>query len=98
VAICPACGHANPEGAKYCMECAAPLGASAPPREVRKLVTVLFCDLVGSTSLGETNDPEVLRPILDGCFTEMRGAVEHHGGGVQKFIGAARRGRRSRGR
>jgi class 3 adenylate cyclase/predicted ATPase len=71
------------------MECAAPLGASVPPREVRKLVTALFCDLVGSTSLGETNDPEVLRPILDGYFTEMRDAVERHGGLVEKFIGDA---------
>ena len=44
---------------------------------------------MGSTSLGEQHDPEVLRPILDGYFTEMRSAVERHGGRVQKFIGDA---------
>ena len=87
--ICSSCGLENPDGAKFCNECATPLDASAPPRASRKIVTALFCDLVGSTTLGEQHDPEVLRPILDGYFTEMRSAVERHGGRVEKFIGDA---------
>lgn len=71
------------------MGCGAPLGATASSREVRKTVTALFCDLVGSTSLGETHDPEVLRPLLEQYFAAARGAVERHGGRVEKFIGDA---------
>jgi len=89
VLTCPNCGRESPEGFAFCPACATSLGATVAPREARKLVTALFCDLVGSTSLGETHDPEVLRPILDRYFTEMRAAVERHGGSVQKFIGDA---------
>ena len=89
VLICSTCGTENLAGAKFCNGCAAPLGASASSGEVRKIISALFCDLVGSTSLGERHDPEVLRPILDGYFTEMRSAVERHGGRVEKFIGDA---------
>jgi class 3 adenylate cyclase len=71
------------------MECASALGAGPPAQETRKIVTALFCDLVGSTSLGEHHDPEILRPILGTYFDEMREAVERHGGRVQKFIGDA---------
>ena len=70
------------------MSCASPLVASSSS-EVLKIISALFCDLVGSTTLGEQHDPEVLRPILDGYFTEMSSAVERHGGRVQKFIGDA---------
>ncbi|MEA2556304.1 MAG: hypothetical protein QOI60_1635 [Actinomycetota bacterium] len=72
----------NPDGAKFCNGCGTLLGASASSGEVRKIISALFCDLVGSTSLGEQHDPEVLRPILDGYFTEIRSAVERHGGRV----------------
>ena len=89
VLSCSSCGRESPDGFAFCPACGSPLGATAAPREVRKLVTALFCDLVGSTSLGETHDPEVLRPILDRYFTEMRGAIERHGGEVEKFIGDA---------
>lgn len=73
------------------MGCATPLGATATAtaREVRKTVTALFCDLVGSTTLGEQHDPEVLRPLLERYFAAARGAVEHHGGRVEKYIGDA---------
>ena len=71
------------------MACAAPLRETAAAREVRKTVSVLFCDLVGSTTLAETHDPEVLRPLLEHYFAAARGAVEHHGGRVEKFIGDA---------
>ena len=55
----------------------------------RKTVTALFCDVVGSTSLGETHDPEILRNVLDRYFAEARAVVERHGGSVEKFIGDA---------
>jgi len=71
------------------MSCAEPLAVALPARETRKTVTALFCDLVGSTSLGENHDPEILRPILERYFDRMREAVERHGGLVQKFIGDA---------
>ena len=87
--ICSSCRKENPAEASFCMACAMPLGASVASREIRKTVTALFCDLVGSTTLGETHDPEVLRPILERYFTEMRSAVERHGGRVDKFIGDA---------
>src|SRR3954464_5832532 len=87
--ICPACGHQNSEHAKFCEECATPLAAAPPVREQRKTVTVLFCDMVGSTALGESTDPEALRALLSRYFGRMRGIVESHGGSVEKFIGDA---------
>ncbi len=86
--MCPSCGTENPEGFNFCGRCAAPLD-STPVREVRKTVTALFCDLVGSTTLGERHDPEVLRPLLHDYFEQMRSAIERHGGEVEKFIGDA---------
>ncbi len=67
------------------MEQAAP----AATGEQRRTVTVVFCDLAGSTALGETIDPERLRAVLAGYFEEMRSIVERHGGSVEKFIGDA---------
>ena len=61
----------------------------APAREVRKTVTVLFCDLTGSTALGEQTDPEALRALLARYFERMKAIVEAHGGAVEKFIGDA---------
>src|SRR6266480_2546993 len=55
----------------------------------RKTVTVLFCDVTGSTALGETLDPESLREVIQRYFTEMRAVIERHGGTVEKFIGDA---------
>ena len=89
VLACPTCARENPDDASFCMACATPLTPATPAREVRKTVTAVFCDLVGSTALAERNDPEVLKPILGGYFEEMRVAVERHGGLVEKFIGDA---------
>jgi class 3 adenylate cyclase/tetratricopeptide (TPR) repeat protein len=58
-------------------------------REQRKTVTVLFCDVTGSTALGESTDPEALRALLARYFERMKGIVESHGGTVEKFIGDA---------
>src|ERR1700745_2843118 len=55
----------------------------------RKTVTVLFCDVTGSTALGESTDPEALRALLARYFERMKGIVESHGGSVEKFIGDA---------
>ncbi len=90
VLVCASCGHANSEAAKFCEECGF-LFAAAPPgaKEQRKTVTVLFCDLSGSTALGETLDPERLRTLLARYFERMKGIVESHGGSVEKFIGDA---------
>ena len=86
---CQACGHDNPETSKFCGECAAPLTFAAPAADVRKTVTVLFCDLVGSTAMGEGLDPEQLRSVTQRYFDEMRAQIERHGGTVEKFIGDA---------
>src|SRR6201987_6388395 len=55
----------------------------------RKTVTVVFCDVTGSTALGESTDPEALRALLARYFERMKGIVESHGGSVEKFIGDA---------
>ena len=86
---CPSCGRGSPADAAFCSSCGAKLGPTAAAHESRKVVTALFCDLVGSTSLGERHDPEVLRPLLERYFAEAREAVERHGGRVEKFIGDA---------
>jgi class 3 adenylate cyclase len=87
--LCPACGHENSERARFCEECGAALAVGAPPREQRKTVTVLFCDVTGSTALGESVDPEALRALLARYFERMKAIVERHGGSVEKFIGDA---------
>src|SRR5262245_40894170 len=86
---CPSCGHELPEDAKFCLECGAPVAPAAAPREQRKTVTVLFCDVAGSTELGESTDPEVLRALLARYFERMKEIVERHGGSVEKFVGDA---------
>ena len=90
MAICPACGKENPEGFQFCGFCTAPLTPQpVASREVRKTVTVVFCDVVGSTALGESIDPEALRTLLARYFGRMKAIVESHGGTVEKFIGDA---------
>jgi predicted ATPase/class 3 adenylate cyclase len=62
---------------------------AAPTRDARKVVTVVFSDVTGSTSLGERLDPESMRKVMGRYFGEMRSALERHGGTVEKFIGDA---------
>src|SRR5919109_4484016 len=87
--ICPACGRKNSDRAKFCEQCASPLVVAPAAHEQRKTVTVLFCDVTGSTALGESTDPEALRALLARYFERMKGIVESHGGTVEKFIGDA---------
>ncbi|HEY8847599.1 MAG TPA: adenylate/guanylate cyclase domain-containing protein, partial [Candidatus Limnocylindrales bacterium] len=89
MAACPACRVDNPDGARFCAECGAPLRPAAAVREVRKVVTVLFADVTGSTVLGEQLDPETMRAIMGRYFTMMKAVIERHGGTVEKFIGDA---------
>jgi class 3 adenylate cyclase len=86
---CPRCGAANRDGARFCDSCAAPLSEPRLVEEQRKTVTVLFCDVAGSTALGEKLDPEALRLVLARYFERMKAIVEYHGGTVEKFIGDA---------
>jgi class 3 adenylate cyclase/tetratricopeptide (TPR) repeat protein len=86
---CAACGQENPDGFKFCGNCGAPLEAPAAPREVRKVVTIVFCDLTGSTALGDRTDPEALRATMRGYYEQMRAILERHGGTVEKFVGDA---------
>src|SRR5256714_2194199 len=86
---CASCGHELPEGAKFCLECGASVAPAAVSREQRKTVTVLFCDVAGSTELGESTDPEALRAVLARYFERMKEIVERHGGNVEKFVGDA---------
>jgi len=90
VLTCPSCGQKNPEGARFCNACAAPLAAEPPERrEERKVVTVLFCDLVGSTAQAERMDPEDVRALLSRYHERVRTELQRFGGTVEKFIGDA---------
>ena len=86
---CLSCGRESEGEFRFCPYCAAPLPSAEPAREQRKTVTVLFCDVTGSTALGESTDPEALRALLARYFERMKGIVEAHGGTVEKFIGDA---------
>ena len=87
---CPDCGAENPAGSRFCNACGAALPEpAAPVGEVRKTVTVSFCDVTGSTALGERLDPEALRRVMSRYFASMTEAIERHGGTVEKFIGDA---------
>ena len=87
--ICTSCGRESADDFAFCPHCRAAFAEIASPREQRKVVTVLFCDITGSTELGETLDPETLRALLARYFERMKAIVERHGGSVEKFIGDA---------
>jgi class 3 adenylate cyclase/tetratricopeptide (TPR) repeat protein len=89
VVVCPSCGAQNREEARFCDSCGAPFAEAPPVREARKTVTVFFCDVSGSTALGERIDPESLRRVMARYFETAKTIVERHGGTVEKFIGDA---------
>jgi class 3 adenylate cyclase/tetratricopeptide (TPR) repeat protein len=86
---CPDCGEENPARFRLCGYCGAQLARPVAAEEVRKTVTIVFCDLKGSTSLGERLDSESLREVLSVYFAGMRQVLERHGGTVEKYIGDA---------
>ena len=85
---CPSCSQPNSDSARFCSQCATPLD-TAPGHRERKVVTVVFCDLVDSTVLGERLDPETLRLVLGRFFDAIRQIVDRHGGHVEKYLGDA---------
>jgi class 3 adenylate cyclase/tetratricopeptide (TPR) repeat protein len=88
--VCPSCGRENPEGFQFCGFCTARLTAvAAPSLEERKVVSVLFCDLVGFTAASEVADPEDVRARLRPYHERVRDVLERHGGTVEKFVGDA---------
>ena len=86
--VCPSCGAENPEDKRFCGDCGTKLGTT-PFREERKVVTALFCDLVGFTATSESADPEDVDSMLAAYFSVARSAIEAFGGVVEKFIGDA---------
>ena len=84
---CPNCGTENPEAFRFCGQCGTPLTQTAPER--RKTVTLLFCDVSGSTALGERLEAESMREVMLRYFDEMRLVIERHSGTVEKFVGDA---------
>jgi class 3 adenylate cyclase/predicted ATPase len=95
---CPVCGAAVAPGAKFCSDCGTGLAAAAPavappaaaaPAAERRMVTILFADLVGFTTLSESRDAEDVRELLSRYFDTARNVIERYGGRVEKFIGDA---------
>jgi len=92
---CPSCAGELPDSARFCLHCGTPCAPSprasapAPRADERKVVSVVFCDLVGSTALSGRLDPEALRSVTLRYFELMTSRIEAHGGTVEKFIGDA---------
>jgi class 3 adenylate cyclase/tetratricopeptide (TPR) repeat protein len=89
MAFCPNCGKPVPEAARFCPNCANPLSSTPDPNEERRLATVLFADLVGSTELAGSQDPERTRAVLNRFYDAMAAEIEEAGGTVEKFVGDA---------
>jgi class 3 adenylate cyclase len=86
--VCPSCGRESADDARFCSWCATSLAPDAQ-REERKVVTCLFCDLVGFTARAEQMDPEDVRRLLQPYHATVRAELERFGGTVEKFIGDA---------
>src|SRR6266852_133561 len=86
---CSVCGQENPDGTRFCPACGTAVVAAEARREERKVVTVLFADLVGFTSRAEQLDPEDVRAVLAPYWERLRSELERFGGTVEKFIGDA---------
>jgi class 3 adenylate cyclase len=91
VLICSSCGKENPEGFAFCGFCTAPLAEQPlpPALEERKVVSVVFCDLVGFTAASEQQDPEDVRARIRPYHARLRQEIERYGGTVEKFVGDA---------
>ena len=87
--VCPNCGEENPERARFCLSCGESLAAEVPAGEERKVVSVLFVDLVGFTDRSDRADPEDVRATLRPYHERVKADIESFGGTVEKFIGDA---------
>ncbi len=87
--LCPVCGQENPEVARFCLACGASLADDSRPRDERRIVSVIFVDLVGFTARAESLDPEEVRAVLAPYHDRVRREIESFGGVVEKFIGDA---------
>ncbi len=86
---CPRCQMANPEGAKFCLNCGNQLEAQVRVDGERRYVTVLFADVVDSTGLGERLDPEQVAEIMNGAFAFLNASVKKYDGTVARLLGDA---------
>jgi class 3 adenylate cyclase len=89
VAVCGACRQENPEIARFCLACGTALVETPTLHEERRVVTIIFVDLVGFTAQAERLDPEDVRAILRDYYDRVRREIESFGGVVEKFIGDA---------
>src|SRR3954464_16029923 len=93
--VCASCGAANDPGMRFCTQCGTALEAEAEvaaptaPAAERRLVSVLFADLVGFTAISEARDSEEVRELLSTYFERCKRLIERYGGTVEKFIGDA---------
>ena len=87
--VCGSCGERNPDRARFCSNCAQPLETAEASPYVRKTVTVLFCDVTGSTASASGSTRSRCARVMRRYFDEMRDVLERHGGTVEKFIGDA---------
>jgi class 3 adenylate cyclase/tetratricopeptide (TPR) repeat protein len=90
VIACPACGEENPDRARFCLACGSAVAAPAEaPRKERKYATALFADLVGSTTLAEQEDPEVVQSVVGRAFDRLAEEIARYEGLLEKFMGDA---------
>jgi class 3 adenylate cyclase len=89
VSSCSSCGQENPENAKFCFACGTALGPPVAAGEERRVVSIVFVDLVGFTARSEQLDPEDVRAFLTPYYERVRSELERFGGRVEKFIGDA---------
>jgi class 3 adenylate cyclase len=89
VITCPSCAQENPDNARFCLACGRELAATATRREERRVVSVVFVDLVGFTERSEQLDPEDVQAFLAPYHDRVRNELESFGGVVEKFIGDA---------
>jgi class 3 adenylate cyclase/tetratricopeptide (TPR) repeat protein len=92
--VCSNCGKENPDEARFCLACGTPIAEATPaepaaPAEERKLITVVFTDLVGSTARSEGLDPEDVKAMVAPYHARVRAELERHGGTFEKFSGDA---------
>ncbi len=85
--LCSTCGNSVPVGARFCPACGSPQASVQSQAEERRIVTVLFADLVGFTSLAEHMDPEQVKRLVDSCFEKLVEVVAEFGGRVDKILG-----------